>query len=120
MLENLGFWVAIFQPDPIRDRVKVWFDGSEDYQFFTIDDFVLLGTQFNLTSLLRQACREYSFFLWRVEERQITRIGFKDSAESLRKELVNVQHPFEETSIADRYSKTDIDVVDEKNVKIKI
>ena len=121
-MDELGFWIAFFQADPSRDRVKVWLDGDENYQFFSIEDFVDLGKSTGMIIALREACRDYSFFIWDVAEKSITRTRFTQPPDSLRKELVGIAPEVAQpASIAERYWKTDTDAGDDVNApKIRV
>ncbi len=119
-VNSIGFWVALFQPDTAKNRVKVWLDGAEDYTIFPIEEFVALGAATGMKELLRAACREYSFFLWRVKDKIIKRVSFKENAPSLQQEILQGPSSIQKkASIDEKYSKVSVDL-DEKTNSVKI
>ena len=119
-MDELGFWHALFQSDSSRQRVKVWFDGDENYALFKQEEFYALGKESGMTVALRSACRDSSFFLWDVEHKTITRVRFNQPPESLRKEIVPpTPATDQQQTAADRYWKTDIELDDKNGPKFR-
>ncbi|HRS26398.1 MAG TPA: hypothetical protein P5140_07665 [Methanofastidiosum sp.] len=118
---SLGFWFALFYPNTVKKTVKVWFDGADQYEIFPVEEFITLGKGLKIEPILRMACNETSFFLWKVQEDAVVRVSSKFTKESLRQDILqcSTEPSKEMSSIADRYSKTDIST-DEKTVSIQI
>lgn len=114
--QDRGFYFAVFQSDSTRDIVKAWIDGSEDYTIFSRKDFLELA--FDIEATMCRALREYSYFLWDVQRKQINRLRFQQTPEALRKlinEKVVKDEPAQDRSISEQYfhgeSKIDVDKV---------
>lgn len=112
--DDRGFHFAVFQSDSTRDTVRVWLDGSEDYESYSHKDFVALA--FDIEPTMRRALMDYSYFLWDVRKRCINRLRFQQDPESLRKALVDHKPAKAEedkaASITENYfqSETKVDV----------
>ena len=118
--EAIGFWNMVLQPNPSRDRAKVWLDGDSNYQLFSIKEIIDLARMAGLEIPMREVCREYSFFLWEVATGSLRRIAFKEPADSLRKEINDTATPPDSKSAVDHYWRHNVDISDEASPKINV
>jgi hypothetical protein len=71
-----GFYYMVFQPDPRRESVRCWIDGSDDARLLFFDEMRQM-IDLDLRPAFEKAFREVAFFLWSVEERSLRRVSFK-------------------------------------------
>lgn len=71
-----GFYYMVYQPNPGKERVKVWLDGDTAYKFFKYEELLTL-VPYNMQSDMKKSLMEYSLFLWDVQGDFIKRLSFK-------------------------------------------
>ena len=108
IVDERGFYFAVFLSDTSKNRVKVWFDGDEDYDYFSHEEFIAMAS--DVEFMMKRALMDYSYFLWDVKAKTVNRLRFQQDAEQIRK-MLNEHLPQEEESeentIASRYCKTE-------------
>ena len=121
VVDERGFFFAVFQSDASKDRVKVWFDGSEDYDYFSHEEFVSMAE--DVEYAMRRALRDYSYFLWDVRAKRISRLRFQQTPDQIRKLLVEHAPAPSDTapdSIPERYYNTEANVsVSSASINVK-
>lgn len=125
MEDDLGFYYAIFLPEPHRDRAKVWIDGDEYYTFFSRDDFLKLAERGGIPSVMYLAMQETTFFIWDVAGKKINRVSAQTEQRSLREQIL--RKTFEdkakaekETSVAEKYWRSEEELRDNEAPKIHV
>lgn len=76
VVDDLGFYFMVFQPNPAKNRIKAWLDGEEAYTFYTRDQLLDL-VPIPLMPTMKEAMNETSLFLWDVMESQVRRLSSK-------------------------------------------
>jgi hypothetical protein len=124
MSVSLGFHYALFITDLTKRRVRIWFDGDENYSSYSVEEFLKLDPERYRDLYL--ACRESSYFLWGVAEKAISRVSFKQTPESLRAEMSQkaaeartAEENNTEPAVADNYWRSSSENID-KNPQVNV
>ena len=94
--EILGYYYVLFQTT-FTGFVKCWIDGSENYTYFTVKDFINLfekiGAPFEVIYKVKDCLDTSCIYLWDVSNSSIKQMRPQTSHEYLTSEI-NKMNPF--------------------------
>ena len=94
--EILGYYYILFQTT-FTGYVKCWIDGSPDYKYMSVDDFIKLfekiNAPFEVIYRVKDCLDTSCIFLWDIAHSSIKQLRPQSTRESLGME-VNKMNPF--------------------------
>lgn len=94
--EILGYYYILFQTT-FTGYVKCWIDGSPDYKYMSVDDFIKLfekiNAPFEVIYRVRDCLDTSCIFLWDIAHSSIKQLRPQSTRESLGMEI-NKMNPF--------------------------
>ena len=98
--EDVGFYFAIFQRDMSGNLVKCWLDGSEDWMYFTNEEFIQKAHQANydVSAALSDALQTFSLYIWDVDNGKVERLSAQGHAHGNLQDHLHPMQDFVERS----------------------
>ena len=94
--KELGFYIVVFQSQ-FNGLVKCWIDGSEDWTYYSVEEFMNFaskeGSTYQLRQTLKNCLSESSFFIWIVEEDVVKRLSPHTEPSDIRR-VLNIDEMF--------------------------
>jgi hypothetical protein len=72
--DRLGFWYLVYQPNPSKENLRAWLDGSDYSSYYSFEEILALAP-LQVKTDLKTSFNDYSVFLWDVANFKITRLS---------------------------------------------